>query len=88
MLCINYNSFIFQELIFRYNKLTKIPDVSIFKSLIVFYVSFNEITALHGLSKVSNTLKELYVSKNEVLKIEEIDHLHELQILELGSNRL
>ena len=54
----------------------------------IFYVSFNEITALHGLSKVSNTLKELYVSKNEVLKIEEIDHLHELQILELGSNRL
>ena len=53
-----------------------------------FYVSFNEITALHGLSKVSNTLKELYVSKNEVLKIEEIDHLHESEILELGSNRL
>ncbi|XP_030491382.1 protein phosphatase 1 regulatory inhibitor subunit PPP1R7 homolog [Cannabis sativa] len=77
-----------EELVFRDNKLTKIPDVSIFKSLLIFDVSFNEITALHGLSKVSNTLKELYVSKNEVLKIEEIDHFHELQILELGSNRL
>ncbi|KAK8543205.1 hypothetical protein V6N13_136264 [Hibiscus sabdariffa] len=43
--------------------------------------------SLSGL-EVSSTLKELYVSKNEVTKMEEINHLHELQILELGSNRL
>ncbi|KAH8505222.1 hypothetical protein Peur_045334 [Populus x canadensis] len=77
-----------QELVLRDNKLKKIPDPGIFKSLLVFDVSFNEITSLHGLSKASNTLKELYVSKNEVTKIEEIDHLYQLQILELGSNRL
>lgn len=77
-----------QELVIRDNKITKIPDVSIFKRLLVFDVSYNEISSLSGLSKVSNTLKELYVSKNEVKKIEEIDHFHELQILELGSNRL
>ncbi|KAJ6793904.1 protein phosphatase 1 regulatory subunit pprA [Iris pallida] len=77
-----------QELVLRDNKLTKIPDVGIFKSLLVFDVSFNEISSMNGVSKVSNTLKELYVSKNEVSKIEEIEHLHALQILELGSNRL
>lgn len=66
----------------------RIPDVTIFKMLLVFDVSFNEISSLSGLSKVSNTLKELYVSKNEVTKMEEIEHFHELQILELGSNRL
>ncbi|KAK9101070.1 hypothetical protein Scep_024500 [Stephania cephalantha] len=77
-----------QELVIRDNKLTKIPDVSIFKSLLVFDVSFNEIFSLSGLSKISSTLKELYVSKNEVPKVEEIDHLINLQILELGSNRL
>ncbi|KAI3910884.1 hypothetical protein MKW98_022571 [Papaver atlanticum] len=77
-----------QELVFRDNKLTKIPDVSIFKSLLVFDVSFNEILSLTGISKVSSTLKELYVSKNEVTKMEELSHLHDLQILELGSNRL
>ncbi|XP_043704906.1 protein phosphatase 1 regulatory inhibitor subunit PPP1R7 homolog [Telopea speciosissima] len=77
-----------EELVVRDNKLTKIPDVSIYKSLLVFDVSFNEISSLSGLSKVSNTLKELYVSKNEVTKMEELDHFHELQILELGSNRL
>ncbi|KAJ8751051.1 hypothetical protein K2173_016232 [Erythroxylum novogranatense] len=77
-----------EELVLRDNKLMRIPDVGIFKSLLIFDVSFNEITSLHGLSKVSNTLKELYVSKNEVTKMEEIDHFHQLQILELGSNRL
>lgn len=77
-----------QELVLRDNKLTKIPDVSLFKKLLNFDVSFNEITSLFGLSKVTNTLKELYVSKNEVPKIEEIDHFRDLQILELGSNRL
>ncbi|CAI9779911.1 unnamed protein product [Fraxinus pennsylvanica] len=69
-------------------ELKKIPDVSIFKQLLVFDVSFNEISSLNGLSKVSVTLKELYVSKNEVTKMEEIEHFPLLQILELGSNRL
>lgn len=77
-----------EELVFRDNKLMKIPDVSIFRSLLVFDVSFNEISSLSGLSKASNTLKELYLSKNEIPKIEEIGHFHGLQVLELGSNRL
>lgn len=77
-----------QELILRDNKLMKIPDVSIFKKLSVFDVSFNEITLSHGLSNVTDTLKELYVSKNEVPKMEEIEQFHDLQILEFGSNRL
>ncbi|KAI8553748.1 hypothetical protein RHMOL_Rhmol05G0040400 [Rhododendron molle] len=78
----------YKELVLRDNRLTKIPDLSIFRRLLVFDVSFNESSLLNGLSTVSNRLKELYVSKNEVSKIEEIDHFHELQILELGSNRL
>lgn len=77
-----------QELVLRDNQLKKIPDVSIFKVLLIFDVSFNEISSLNGLSEVSTTLKELYVSKNEVSKIEEIEHFHDLQILELGSNKL
>ncbi|KAG8043185.1 hypothetical protein GUJ93_ZPchr0597g2914 [Zizania palustris] len=77
-----------QELVLRDNKLTTIPDASLFKGLLVFDVSFNEIFSLNGLSMVSGTLKELYVSKNEVAKIEELEHFHSLEILELGSNRL
>ncbi|KAE9607572.1 putative leucine-rich repeat domain, L domain-containing protein [Lupinus albus] len=77
-----------EELVLRDNQLKKIPDVRIFKQLLVFDVSFNEITSLHGLCNASNTLKELYVSKNEVAKIEEIEHFDQLNILELGSNKL
>ncbi|GAU11712.1 hypothetical protein TSUD_74630 [Trifolium subterraneum] len=77
-----------EELVLRDNQLKNIPDVSIFKKLLVFDVSFNEISSLHGVSRVCNTLKELYVSKNEVTKIEEIEHFHQLLILELGSNKL
>ncbi|KAL5177426.1 Protein phosphatase 1 regulatory inhibitor subunit PPP1R7 [Glycine soja] len=68
--------------------LENIPDVGVFKKLLVFNVAFNEISSLHGFSRVSDTLKELYVSKNEVAKIEEIEHFHQLQLLELGSNKL
>uniref|UniRef100_A0A0D3AQH3 Uncharacterized protein n=1 Tax=Brassica oleracea var. oleracea TaxID=109376 RepID=A0A0D3AQH3_BRAOL len=53
-----------EELILRDNKLAEVPDISIFSRLLVFDVSFNEITSLEGLSKASSTLKELYVSKN------------------------
>ncbi|KAK4373007.1 hypothetical protein RND71_008391 [Anisodus tanguticus] len=77
-----------EELVLRDNQLKKIPDAAIFKKLLVFDISFNEISSLNGLSNVSSTLRELYVSKNEVTKMEEIEHFHELQILELGSNRL
>ncbi|KAF1002165.1 protein phosphatase 1 regulatory inhibitor subunit PPP1R7 homolog [Apium graveolens] len=77
-----------QELVLRDNQLKKLPDVSILKSLLVFDISFNEISSLSGLSKFTTTLKELYVSKNEVPKMEEIEHFHDLQLLELGSNRL
>ncbi|KAM7260249.1 hypothetical protein ACFE04_015990 [Oxalis oulophora] len=77
-----------EELVLRDNKLTKIPDAAIFNKLLVFDVSYNEITSMNGLSKVSSTLKELYVSKNEVAMIDEVDHFRQLEILELGSNRL
>ncbi|XP_028751546.1 protein phosphatase 1 regulatory inhibitor subunit PPP1R7 homolog [Neltuma alba] len=52
------------------------------------YWFFMFLTSLNGWCRVSNTLKELSVSRNEVMKMEEIDHFHELQILELGSNKL
>ncbi|KAL4303815.1 hypothetical protein GQ457_10G009140 [Hibiscus cannabinus] len=72
----------------RYPALSEIPCVGVFKKILVFDVSFNEITSLQGPSKDSSTIKELYVSKKEVTNMEEIDHLHELQLLELGSNKL
>lgn len=51
-------------------------------------VSFNKVTSMNGLAAVSSTLLELYLSKNEIGKIEEIEHLVKLRVLELGSNKI
>lgn len=72
----------------RDNKLFTIPPLSNFKNLTLVDVSFNKLTSLKGMSEVSLTLKELYVSNNEVGKIEEIEHLRNLRVLELGSNKI
>lgn len=72
----------------RDNKLLTTPSLSNFKNLTLVDVSFNKLTSLKGMSEVSSTLKELYVSKNEVGKIEEIEHLRSLRVLELGSNKI
>ncbi|KAK3024914.1 hypothetical protein RJ639_043229 [Escallonia herrerae] len=91
-----------QELVLRDNQIRKIPDVSIFKRLLVFDVSYNEISTLNGLSAVSNTLKELYVSKNEeciaveelylshngISKMEGLSTLVNLRVLDVSANKL
>ncbi len=40
------------------------------------------------MSIVTSRLQELYVQKNEVAKIEELEHLQNLRVLELGSNKI
>jgi protein phosphatase 1 regulatory subunit 7 len=77
-----------QELVLRDNKLTVVPDISTCPELSILDLSFNEISYLKGLSKAPITLKELYVSKNNVAKMEELEHLVNLELLELGSNNI
>lgn len=77
-----------EKLVLRDNQLKKIPDVSKLKRLLVFDNSCIEISSLNGLSKISNKLKELNVSINEVTKIEKIEHFRDLQLLELYSNTI
>lgn len=72
----------------RDNKLLRVPALSNFVNLTLLDVSFNKVTSMHGLSAVSSTLRELYLSKNEIAKIEEIEHLSKLWVLELGSNKI
>lgn len=72
----------------RDNKLSKVPPLRAFIHLTMLDVSFNEMTSLEGLSDVTPTLKELYLSKNDVERIEEIEHLVNLRVLELGSNKI
>jgi protein phosphatase 1 regulatory subunit 7 len=57
-------------------------------NLKVLDISFNEVLSLEGISVVTSRLQELYVQKNEVAKIEELEHLQNLRVLELGSNKI
>lgn len=72
----------------RDNKLLTIPPLRNLKNLTLVDVSFNKLISLKGMSEASSTLKELYVSNNEVGEIEEIEHLQSLRVLELGSNKI
>ncbi|KAK4415574.1 protein phosphatase 1 regulatory inhibitor subunit PPP1R7 [Sesamum alatum] len=82
-----------QELVLRDNQLKKIPDVSIFKVLLVFDVSFNEISSLNGLSRVMenletlSTLQELWLGRNRIRAIN-LCGLKCIKKLSLQSNRL
>ncbi|KAJ7515494.1 hypothetical protein O6H91_22G015500 [Diphasiastrum complanatum] len=77
-----------KELVLRDNKLTMVPPLSGFTSLLVFDISFNELTSTHGMAKITSKLRELYASKNEIVNIDELEHFNQLQILELGSNKI
>ncbi|KAL2613173.1 hypothetical protein R1flu_024865 [Riccia fluitans] len=77
-----------EELVVRDNRLTRIPVVSALSKLVLFDVSYNKITSMAGVSKLSPTLREVYLSSNAIPRIEELDHLDELQILELGFNKV
>jgi hypothetical protein len=57
-------------------------------NLKVLDISFNEVLSLEGMSVVTSRLQELCVQKNEVAKIEELEHLQNLRVLELGSNKI
>lgn len=77
-----------QELVLRDNKLLRVPSLEKYSNLTLLDVSFNKVTSMNGLATVSSTLLELYLSKNEIGKIEEIEHLVKLRVLELGSNKI
>ncbi|XP_024389521.1 protein phosphatase 1 regulatory inhibitor subunit PPP1R7 homolog isoform X2 [Physcomitrium patens] len=77
-----------KELVLRDNKLLKIPGLSTFVELLLLDVSFNKVSSMNGLSDVSSSLTELYLSNNEIEKIVEMEHLTNLRVLELGSNKI
>ncbi|CAI8619755.1 unnamed protein product [Vicia faba] len=71
-----------EELVFRDNQLKNVPEVSIFKRLLVFDLSFNEIASLHGVSRI------LELGSNKLRVMENLENLVNLQELWLGRNRI
>lgn len=50
-------------------------------------ISFNLLRNIEGVDKLTR-LKKLFLVNNKISKIENISTLHQLQMLELGSNRI
>lgn len=78
-----------EELDVRDNQLEVIPSLSNFTRLRLLDFSYNQIrclTPLIGLQ--SQGLAELYLACNKLSKLEGIEHLTSITLLELGSNRL
>lgn len=53
----------------------------------VLDISFNLLRNIEGIDKLTR-LKKLFLVNNKINKIENIGTLHQLQMLELGSNRI
>lgn len=50
-------------------------------------ISFNLLRNIEGIDKLTR-LKKLFLVNNKISKIENVNNLHQLQLLELGSNRI
>ncbi|PNH06744.1 Protein phosphatase 1 regulatory subunit pprA [Tetrabaena socialis] len=78
-----------EDLEFRDNHLSNIPDLNGFTKLRRLECSYNQIRNLIPLSDLdSPALEELYVASNKVTAITALSHLTSLTLLELGSNRI
>ncbi|GET85858.1 protein phosphatase type 1 regulator-like protein [Leishmania tarentolae] len=59
-----------------------------FYSLAKLDLSYNQIRKIAGLDSLGPTLKELYLVENKIKVIEGLDSLINLELLELGGNRI
>lgn len=68
--------------------LAKQPLAHAFTSLTKLDLSYNQIRKICGLESLGSTLKELYLVENKIKVIEGLDTLVNLELLELGGNRI
>ena len=68
--------------------LSKQPAPHAFTSLTKLDLSYNQIRKIRGLESLGSTLKELYLVENKIKVIEGLDTLVNLELLELGGNRI
>jgi protein phosphatase 1 regulatory subunit 7 len=68
--------------------LAKQPLPHVFSSLSKLDLSYNQIRKIQGLESLGSTLKELYLVENKIKVIEGLDTLVNLELLELGGNRI
>ncbi|ORC85109.1 putative protein phosphatase 1, regulatory subunit,putative [Trypanosoma theileri] len=62
--------------------------VSAFPHLTKLDLSYNQIREINGLDPLAPTLKELFLVENKIKEIKNLDALVNLELLELGGNRI
>ncbi|KPA73368.1 Protein phosphatase type 1 regulator-like protein [Leptomonas pyrrhocoris] len=68
--------------------LAKQPLPHAFTSLTKLDLSYNQIRKIRGFESLGPTLKELYLVENKIKAVEGLDTLVNLELLELGGNRI
>lgn len=69
---------------YKYKNRIKSFDKSLFRHL---DISFNRLKKIEGLETLTK-LRKLYLPQNRFTKMENVGHLEELVMLELGANKL
>ncbi|AAZ11174.1 protein phosphatase 1, regulatory subunit, putative [Trypanosoma equiperdum] len=59
-----------------------------YKCLTKLDLSYNQIREIGGLDSIGGTLRELYLVENKIKEVKNLDSLVNLELLELGGNRL
>jgi len=78
-----------QQLIFHDNHLNQIPSLGSFASLARLELSYNEFRSLQPLEELASVpLVELFAANNKITSCDGLASLSQLQVLELGSNRI
>lgn len=68
--------------------LVKQPFPHPFSSITKVDLSYNQFKHINGLDSLGPTLKELYLVENKIKVVEGLDNLVNLEVLELGGNRI
>ena len=82
------NSFaLCEKLSLSSNFIVKIPDIHL-KNLQILSLGRNKIKVIRGLDFVGNTLKQLWISYNEIDKLDGMQALLKLECLYIGNNNI
>jgi len=80
---------VLEQLVLHDNHLKQIPSLKGFPVLSRLELSYNEFRSLQPLAELSSApLTELFVANNKVTSFEGVQTLTQLQVLEMGSNRI
>ena len=69
------------------NFIVKIPDIHL-KNLEILSLGRNKIKVIRGLDFVGNTLKQLWISYNEIDKLDGLQALLKLEVFYVGNNNI